>query len=766
MLMCHRACALAACILASAAARAAGQPVTLPRETPAPPARIVGRVVDPQTGAGRAFARVELVGEGRAASADAEGRFVFEGMSAGVHTLVAKLPGYEPSPPRTVTVGLSGEAAVDLELRLNIVADVRAPNPLPTSSPLAGASVTVLDARELTGRSGGVEDVFRILQMSPGATAVDDNRNDLLVRGAGAIESETRIDGFTVPNASHFAGQGGTAGGISLVSPWLLAQAGVQPGGFSAAYGERASAVVDLTLRSADEGRFTGTAGGGVGGGWTAFEGPISGGRGSWLASVRRSFLEFVMSAADVSEELRPRYFDGLSKLDLALSDRHRFEILTLAGKDNVVQFSGADDFETFHDDQWIGLAGVSLASNWSGRTSSRMAVSFNINDLSVVSQSRKAIDFSDDSRETELRMSGEVTRRIGRSGTVVAGAMVKRADLSFRLFEAAFRNEYNNLVAVVRSDSRDRFVDAAAYGEMTAAAGARFRLQGGVRVDRSGSSHGVYGSPRVRGEYQLARVVKLTGAGGIYRQSIPYVWIGSAPQNASLDPVRSSQVVAGVDAILGRRTRLVVEGFEKRYTGYPVDPVAPARVLISALADFESPFVGPLTSAGRVRAMGVDAVVSSDLGAGLEATVSYSLWKVRQAGLDGIWRAADYDIRNQGRVMLGYTLPSLYISLSWRYADGRPYTPYDFAASIKARSGRYDLTRVNAVRYPPYHRLDGRVERTFDLRKARLLGYIEVENLYDRSNIHHYDWDNTLKGPKAVGQWGRLVMGGIGVSF
>jgi hypothetical protein len=472
------------------------------------------------------------------------------------------------------------------------------------------------------------------------------------------------------------------------------------------------------------------------------------------------------MSAADVEDELRPRYFDALAKVDLALSSQHRFEILTLAGKDNVAEFTGADDFDTFHDNQWIGLAGVSLASNWSGRTSSRLAVSFNINDLSVISQSRKAVDFSDDSRETELRMSGEVTRRVGRAGAVVAGAMIKRADLSFNLFEAGFRNEFNNPVATVRSDNRDRFLDGAAYVEMTATAGAKLRLQGGARADRSGSSRGVYGSPRMRAEYQLARGLKITGAWGIYRQNIPYVWIGSAPQNAGLDPVRSSQVVAGVDAVLGKRTRALVEGFQKRYTGYPVDPVAPARVLISALADYESPFVGPLKSDGRVRATGVDAVLSSDVGGGLKAAVSYSLWRVRQAGLDGVWRAADYDIRHQGRVMLSYTLSGLHASLSWRYADGRPYTPYDLAASIKARSGRYDLTRVNTVRYPPYHRLDVRVERTFRLGKAGLTGYVEVDNLYNRANIHHYDWDNTVKGPKAVDQWGRLAMGGIGVSF
>jgi hypothetical protein len=57
-------------------------------------------------------------------------------------------------------------------------------------------------------------------------------------------------------------------------------------------------------------------------------------------------------------------------------------------------------------------------------------------------------------------------------------------------------------------------------------------------------------------------------------------------------------------------------------------------------------------------------------------------------------------------------------------------------------------------------------MERAFHARNVRLTAYVEVDNLYNRSNIHHYDWDNTLKGPKAVDQWGRIVLGGVGVSF
>ncbi|MBE3087951.1 MAG: TonB-dependent receptor, partial [Chloroflexi bacterium] len=672
---------------------------------------------------------------------------------------------FAPSPPRVVEVGDAGEVAVELEYRLNIVAEVRAPPPQPEPLAMPGTAATVLDARQITAQPGSLEDVFRVLQMSPGVAAVDDNRNDLLVRGAGPIETETRVDGFSVPNASHFAGQGGTAGGLSMVPPWLIERASLEAGGFSVAFGERASSVVDLTLRSGNTKRLAGAVAAGVGGGWAVAEGPLAHGRGSWLASVRRSFLELIVGGL-TEDHIRPRYFDGAVKADVWLTARHRLGILVLGGQDNVVSRSSVDNFETFRDDQTLGVAGVRLASQWSSQTSSHLAVSATLNDLDVVSRDRRTIDFRDNSREAEIRVTAGVTRRLGRLGDLAAGASVKRADLSFDLFEGAFRNEFGNLVVSVSSRSRDTLVDAAGHAELTTGIGGGLRTRVGIRVDRSGATGEVYGSPRVRAEYQLGAGVRVSGAVGLYRQGIPYVWIGSRPQNARLDPIKSRQIMAGLDVRRGKTTRFLIEAFDKRYTGYPVDPVAPARVLISALADFESPFVGGLVAAGRVHARGIDTAFSTLVAGRLEAGVSYSFWDVTQQGLDGTWRPGDYDIRHQARLAAGYSRRPWRIGAAWRYASGRPYTPFDAAASVKAGAGRYDKARINGERYRSYHRLDVRVERAFTLGRITLVAYGEINNAYDRANIFMYEWNRTARAPRAMDQWGRVPVAGVRAEF
>ena len=58
---------------------------------------------------------------------------------------------------------------------------------------------------------GGLDDVARVLQLRPGVTPSQDDRNDLLVRGGGAYETTVRMDGFELPDRQplRVAGSGG-----------------------------------------------------------------------------------------------------------------------------------------------------------------------------------------------------------------------------------------------------------------------------------------------------------------------------------------------------------------------------------------------------------------------------------------------------------------------------------------------------------------------------------------------------------------------------
>ncbi len=192
-----------------------------------------------------------------------------------------------------------------------------------------------------------------------------------------------------------------------------------------------------------------------------------------------------------------------------------------------------------------------------------------------------------------------------------------------------------------------------------------------------------------------------------------------------------------------------------------------PSRVLISAGADFESPLVGKLVPAGLVHADGVDTSLSQEIGRLLTIAIGYSYWDVREFNLEKNWIRADYDIRHQGRIWAVWHGGKRWTaSVLWRYAAGRPYTPYDLAASIKAKTGRLDRTETNAVTYDDYHRLDVRAERLFVKGRAAVTVFAEVMNLYNRDNILMYDWSNAAKAPLPIYQWGITPVAGLRVEF
>ena len=748
----------------------------------APACRVSGIVIDGQARAGVSGAAITLRGPAQAASAadpaardctggcDAtaglDGRFAFAGLAPGRYLIAASVAGFSESAPQPVILaGPACEAEVEIpyrfQMRAESKADIpRAPDATAISSPIAPA----LTGEAIATTPGALDDVFRAMQAQPGVAASQDNRNDLLVRGGGAIENQTRIDGFDVPNPNHFGAQGGTGGALSILPPWLIAHGSLELGGYSVAYGDRMSSVADISLRPGRTDRVHGMLGGGIGGAMGVAEGAL-GASGAWIVSARRSLLEAVFR--DETAEAIPRYADALVRVNRTAGARHAITFLGLGAKDGVDVRDERTGEEEITGDEVVGLAGLRLDSAWSGLTSSTIAASVGSSEVDVTAMDGAVVDAIDRGRETELRVRGDVRRANTPAGNVLVGAALKAYRYDYELYVNDVWTPYE----VARRDlaARDRrsSADVAAYAEIERALPGRGRLLAGLRVDHWGAASATTGSPRVKAEFVPARALRLVGYWGLYRQGVPYIWMASAPENAGLAPIGSRQFGGGFDVEPARWLRLGVEAFDKRYRDYPVDPAIPSRVLVSSSADFDSPFVGPLVSEGQVHAAGIDTVAVIGAGSRLRVTANYSYWHVSQLGLDRTWRAAEHELRHQGRVELLYRPADRWSTgFRWRYASGRPYTPFDPKASIKAGRGVYDLARINTLTYPDYRRLDARVDRTLVAGRMATLLYCEVENVFDHANVLVYNWSRAARAPKAVHQWGRTLIAGVRVEF
>lgn len=734
------------------------------------PCRISGTVVDPSSRAGVAGVQV-VVRQGdtfrSSTTTSPEGRFELLKLAPGSYVIAASAPGFSESPPLPVDLaGTPCAAAVEIGYRLAMQAEVRGAAPrLPDATSIANPSAPVLTGAAIATAPGALEDVFRAFQSRPGVAASQDNRNDLLVRGGGAIENQTRIDGFDVPNPNHFGAQGGTGGGLSMIPPWLIDVGTIEAGGFSVSFGERMSSVADISLRPAKPDRLHGMLGFGVGGGMGEIERSFGDNKGSWVVSARRSLLELTFHQQ--GSQVVPKYADGLVRVERKVGDRHTFKFLGIGANDSVdiEDYDGGTD--QINGTEWVGLAGVRLDSTWSATTASTVVASVGTSEIDAQSRNVTVVDGLDRGRDVELRFRADLHRRHTWFGDVLAGVAVKAFTFDYELLAYGVWTPYSPLKENISAKSRRTFADVAGYVESTLPLLGRGRVSAGLRMDNWGASGITTGSPRVKADYLLGSRARVVGYWGEFRQGVPYIWMASAPQNVSLVPIASVQWGGGVDLEVRQGIHLGIEGFDKQYRNYPVDTLAPGHVLIDAAADFESPFVGTLTSGGQVHAKGVDSVVSANLGQHLQAAANYSYWLVSQMGLDNVWRRAQHELRNQARLELNYTVAGNWAaSFRWRYVSGHPYTPFDPKASLKAGRAVYDLTRINAVEYAPYHRLDVRLDKTLTRGRASTILYFEVDNLYNRDNLLVYQWSRTLRGPKPVYQWGRTYVGGLRVEF
>ena len=750
-----------------------------------PPCRLHGTVEDAQTRAGVSGAVVALRGPAGAASAsveadqatrrcadtcrttaDPDGRFSFAGLAAGTYAVTASVAGFsEPAPIAVTLAGDACDATLDIVYRFQMQTESRADLPkAPEATAISGAIAPVLSGQAIMTTPGALEDVSRAFQAQPGVAASQDNRNDLLVRGGGAIENQTRIDGFDVPNPNHFGAQGGSGGALSILPPWLIQRGSLDFSGFSVAYGDRMSSVADITLRPGRTDRVHGMIGGGVGGAMGVAEG-ATGESGSWLVSARRSLLEVVFH--EQSSEAVPTFADALVKANHTIGERHALTVLALGVKDDVVVKDDTTGADEITGDELVGLAGVRVDSTWSARTSSVLTASIGTSEVDATAMDGAAVDAIDRGRDTELRARLDVRRARTPVGNLLVGAAIKAYRYDYDLYVNDLWTPYETVKRDLEAHDRRSFTDAAAYAEIEHTLPARGRLLAGIRLDHWSAASVTAGSPRLKAEFVPAPYLRLVGYWGIYRQSVPYIWMASAPENAGLAPIVSQQFGAGFDAEPTRWLRVGVEAFDKRYENYPVDPAIPSRVLVSSSADFDSPFVGPLVSEGQVHATGIDTVAAVSAGPRLQVTANYSYWHVSQLGLDEIWRPAEHELRHQGRVELMYRPARRWSTgFRWRYTSGRPYTPYDVKASVKAGRGVYDLNQINTLNYPDYRRIDARVDKTFVAGRTATMLYFEVDNLFDRDNVLVYNWNRAARAPKAVYQWGRTVIAGVRVEF
>ena len=749
-----------------------------------------------------------LQGTSYGAATDDNGNYAIQNIPAGIYTVVYSMIGYEKQVVTDVLVNSSQTTYKNVSLRQSYLESAKEVTVTAFSYFTKEEEIPVsyrnLNYEEVRRSPGAREDVGRMVQNLPGVSPSTDDRNDLIVRGGSPSEVLYMIDNIEIPNPNHFPTQGATGGPISMINSHFIEDVNFMAGGFSAKYGHKVSGVLDINYRNGSRTGYDGKIDLSFAGLGVNIEGPIAKNQGTWMFALHRSFLDFASNFLNYGGV--PIYANTQGKVVYDLASDAKLSVVGIAGSDRITIEPSLDkgDFETGGIDtskyQWVQnknqqyTVGLNLSKIWTSRLHSNFTLSrnqtqfftdFNLHEKRVerpasgedlrVNVLNKYNVYNNESTESVNDLKTDWTYLLESEDKVNFGIYGKWMSYNHSiLYTPTPDDTVNSLGEPLQSDTtsaRQNWTPKTGiYMDYFRQISPVWSFNMGLRYDYFSLLKTHDWAPRISTSYRFSEKLTINAATGIFYQSPDLIFITGDPSNQNtLHSIRSDHVIIGLDYLLSEATLFSMELFRKNYHDYPVasDTAYDHITMANAGANYGSAYTAAGVSEGVGHATGIEFLLQKKSVRDIYGLLSYSYSVIEHAALDGVLRPGNFDSRHVLNIVGGYRFSKRWeISGKWRYAGGRPYTPYDREASIQAGAARTDLRRINDKRYSPYHRLDLRFDHRTYYKHMTLVSYFSIENVYNRQNQSQVFWNSDQQETQFAHQTGFFPVGGFSLEF
>ncbi len=732
---------------------------------------ILGIVKDKRTQETLIGVTVQVEGTNQGTTTDVDGKFKLN-LPVGSYNLKATFVGYKAASQFNVVLTSGNAQQINFELEEEAVelaeAKVVFNRSISVASTETPNSIQKLTTEEIKNNPGGNFDISRVIQVLPGvggtAGSVGGFRNDLIIRGGGPNENVFYLDGVEIPVINHFATQGSSGGPTGILNVSFIEDATLSSSSFNARYDNALSSVLQFRQREGNPERVQGNirvssteiAG--------TLEGPISS-KTTFLASVRRSYLQFLFKAIDLP--IRPNYWDFQYKVTHKINKK---TTLTAIGVGAIDEFSFAVPKESSPEKEYILRSNPNI-NQWNYTTGFSLKRLLE-NGFLNISMSRNMFNnrldrFEDNrqddeqyralksiSQEIENKLRMDVNKFVGK-WEYSYGAVLQYVKYNNNFFNVLRRETKNAQGQIVQPGITVAFntaIDFFKYGAFAQVnrklLNDRLNLSAGLRTDMNsfttdGNNPLQTLSPRLSGSYQLSDKWRLNASVGRYFKTPIYTVLGYRQDgnlvNKSNKYIRSDHLVAGLEFIPTPTTRITLEGFSKMYDNYPVS-VRDGISLANQGGNFGAIGNEIVTSIGKGRSRGIEFFIQQKLTKNFFGVLSYTHFKSEFTGKDGKYVASAWDTRNLVSTQLGYKFKRGWeLGLKWLYQGGAPYTPFDLVTSqrtyLTTGVGTEDYTRLNSQRLKAFSRVDFRVDKKWNYKKASIDLFFDFQNALLTSN-------------------------------
>ncbi len=676
---------------------------------------------------------VVISGTTLGASTNDRGYYIIKNVPSGKYQLKASMIGYEnafntdvvviPQRNQSISFGMK-PATIEMEA-VNVGGDYFAK---PSDNIV---SVRTLSPEEIRRSPGSAEDIFRVMQSMPGVATAGGKSAQLIVRGGSPDENLTLLDNIEIYNPIHFARTGESMGIISIVNPALLEKVDFLTGGFPAKYGDKMSSVFDMSLKDGNKELYNSDVNANIAGFGVMVDGPVSN-NGSMIFSVRRGFFDILTSI--MNKPAAPRYYDAVGKITYDLDARNRISLVGFYYIDQIdkagstKESSAMSKYDYLTRDDYGSAFGVNWRSLVSQKAFILTTVSFTGNGWTskAGTQADPALK-GDDILENEFSIRSEFAYQFNPSLELKVGVMAKTIDSRNTSWTPQDTTRTGTLIpATTISFHPSLTAKTGVYLQTSYHPIQPITLSAGLRVDRFALINETSVSPRVAISYAVMQSTSLNLAWGRYAQSPMSYQISPDPRNLALKNSTAVHYVAGIEHRLADDTRATVEVYHKDLSNLVVAPDS-SNLLLN-------------TGSGYAR--GIEFSLQKKFTNGFVGSASYSYSVSRRRDNSSL---AEYDFEYD-RPHIINLIAGMEIGEGWQigakfqFASGNPYTP---VIGVVKKAGVYYLVdgEVNSVRYPDYHKIDIRVDKQFIFFGWSMTAYLDLWNVYNRSNIISYSY-------------------------
>jgi len=587
---------------------------------------------------------------------------------------------------------------------------------------------------------GSAGDPVRTLQSLPGMTFTDDQESLPAVRGSRPGDNYFQADFSPLGYLFHVDGQ------ISVFNADLIESFDIYQSAYGAEFVGVTGGVFDVKLRKPKTDRLRASVDISLLQAGALVEGPISDTQSFYLAG-RLSYLDiFLGNQIDEEDGVKieqfPKYSDYQGKYVWRPNENNNLT-LQFNGAQDTAQINIADDAEEIDTDP--GLAGkYSLdtlfheqALVWEQQASDKLSfkslLSHNYNKQEGELGGVGDYEVADENVILKSRASYALTNR----HDLTVGAQLKYGevdlDITASLPACGELDPDCFVTGVEKVTLTEKFKYSAtqAYVKDNWYVTDRLTLYPSVAIQAENIRSNQFIEPRFAAEFALSEKTIFSAGVGQYRQPTDYLESSKEYGNPDLEYSNAIHAQVGVQRFLGAGWSVKSELYYKSLDNLSTsDPVL------------------NYTNDGEGHAYGLDSLIRKDLTNKFSGWASISLSQARRKDKrTGESFVFDYDQPVNVSVVGNYKFNkkwSLGAKL-WAHS-GAPVTPVVGANEDPERPGFYRPVygKLNSDRFPTYHRVDLRIDRTFNRKNDNTMGaYFELLNVLGTENASEYDYNS-----------------------